>query len=531
MRMLSFLLGTAFASITKYAGVPYALPPVGNLRWQKPVSNGLTLLQAIDARINGDRAACIQQDGGGNEDCLYLDIVKPDSIASGTLLPIYFWIHGGHFRNGAGGWYGGEPLGNSEEMIVVTIQYRLGPLGFLNYPRYMGNEVPLNIGLYDQRMALKFIYDYAETIGGDKNRITVSGESAGGISTSAHAFAPPSAIYIAQTIQQSGSAALGGQIQWTNTNMEDLLKYLCTVEISCPAWVDVSQTIQYLRTLEFGTDDFWKMYYVLGTSSAGIINDDRDFFGGQTLQEIIDAKSFKIMPTMIFFTAFEGTLSVGEYPTKYNKDNFMNVWSDLDYGSLLYSHKDLSFEDKQALTWRSFGRMSCDFPDETPASAGIINDDRDFFGGQMLQEIIDAKSFKIMPTIIFFTAFEGSLSVGEYPTKYNKDNFMNVWSDLDYGSLLYSHKGLTFEDKQALTWRSFGRMSCDFPDETPARFEDIDDKTAVRLTLDIYGDIMFRGPGIKVASEYYEQGADTWIIHFDTTEGGDEWSKERVIIS
>ncbi|CBY39575.1 unnamed protein product [Oikopleura dioica] len=424
MRMLSFLLGTAFASITKYAGVPYALPPVGNLRWQKPVSNGLTLLQAIDARINGDRAACIQQDGGGNEDCLYLDIVKPDSIASGTLLPIYFWIHGGHFRNGAGGWYTGEPLGNSEEMIVVTIQYRLGPLGFLNYPRYLGSEVPLNIGLFDQRMALKFIYDYAETIGGDKNRITVSGESAGGISTSAHAFAPPSAMYIAQTIQQSGSAALGGPENWTNTNMEDLLKYLCTVEISCPAWVDVSQTIQYLRTLEFGTDDFWKMYYVLGSSSAGIINDDRDFFGGQ-----------------------------------------------------------------------------------------------------MLQEIIDAKSFKIMPTIIFFTAFEGSLSVGEYPTKYNKDNFMNVWSDLDYGSLLYSHKGLTFEDKQALTWRSFGRMSCDFPDETPARFEDIDDKTAVRLTLDIYGDIMFRGPGIKVASEYYEQGADTWIIHFDTTEGGDEWSK------
>ncbi|CBY38164.1 unnamed protein product, partial [Oikopleura dioica] len=424
LRMLSFLLSTAFASITRYEGIPYALAPVGNLRWQKPVSNGLTLLQAIDARINVDREACIQQDGGGNEDCLYLDIVKPDSIASGTLLPIYFWIHGGHFRNGAGAWYDGEPLGNSEEMIVVTIQYRLGPLGFLNYPRHMGSEVPLNIGLYDQRMALKLIYDYAETIGGDKNRITVSGESAGSISTSVHAFAPPSAMYISQTIQQSGVAALTSPENWTNTNMEELLKYLCTVEISCPDWVNVSQTIQYLRTLEFGTDDFWIMYDVLGTAHAEIINDDRDFFGGQTLQEIIDAKSFKIMPTIIFFTAFEGSISVDEYPTKYNKDNFMSVWSDLEQGSLLYSHNDL-----------------------------------------------------------------------------------------------------TFEDSQALTWRSFGKMSCNFPDETPARFEDIDDKTAVRLTLDIYGDIMFRGPGIKVASEYYKQRADTWIIHFDTTEGGNEWSK------
>jgi len=206
-------------------------------------------------------------------------------------------------------------------------------------------------------------------------------------------------MYIAQTIQQSGVAALTSPENWTNTNMEELLKYLCTVEISCPAWVDVSQTIQYLRTLEFGTDDFWIMYDVLGTAHAEIINDDRDFFGGQTLQEIIDAKSFKIMPTIIFFTAFEGSISVDEYPTKYNKDNFMSAWSDLGQGSLLFSHNDL-----------------------------------------------------------------------------------------------------TFEDSQALTWRSFGRMSCDFPDETPARFEDIDDKTAVRLALDIYGDIMFRGPGIKVAT-------------------------------
>jgi carboxylesterase type B len=381
----------------------------------------------MDARINGNRQACIQSDGSGAEDCLYLDIVKPDSIAPNTLLPIYFWIHGGHFRNGAGAWYTGMPLGDTEEMIVVTVQYRLGPLGFLNYPRHMGSEVPLNIGLFDQRMALKLIYDYAETIGGDKNRITVSGESAGGISTSMHAFAPPSAMYIAQTIQQSGAAALSGPADYTNANMEQLLQYLCTFEISCPAWVSVSQTIQYLRSLEFGTDDFWKMYFTLGTSGAGLVNDDRDFFGGQTLSEIIDAKSFKIMPTIIFFTAFEGSLSVGDYPTKYNKDNYMNVWTDNGHGSLLHSYNDL-----------------------------------------------------------------------------------------------------TYEDKQLLTWRSFGRMSCDFPDETPARFEDIDDTTAVRITLDIYGDMMFRGPGIRAANEYHEQGADTWIIHFDETEGGSEWSKELV---
>ena len=106
---------------------------------------------------------------------------------------------------------------------------------------------------------------------------------------------------------------------------------------------------------------------------------------------------------------------------------------------------------------------------------------------------------------------------------------MSVWSDNSAGSLLYSHNDLTFEDKQILTWRSFGRMSCDFPDETAARLEDIDDKTAVRITLDLYGDLMFRGPGIAVANEYYEQGADTWIIHFDTTEEGNEWSKEWVL--
>jgi carboxylesterase type B len=377
----------------------------------------------MDARINENREACIQADGTGAEDCLYLDIVKPDSIPPDTLLPIYFWIHGGSFRNGAAAYYPGDALAYSEEIIVVTIQYRLGPLGFLNYPRSMGSEVPLNIGLHDQRMALKFIYDHAESIGGDPNRITVAGESAGSISVSAHAFAPPSSQFIAQTIQQSGTAALGSPAEWTNLNIQKLVKDLCE-SLSCPASDDFDEIIRYLRTIEFGSDDFTTMYFALSSSGADIITDDREFFGGETLQEIIDAKSFKVMPTVIFFVAFEGYVSIDTFPAMYNKDNFMDVWTD--------------------------------------------------------------------------------------------DMFL---------TLLMSHNNLTNEDKKALTWRSFGRMSCDFPDETPASFEEIDNTTAVRVALDIIGDLLFRGPSVKCASEYHEVGADTWVMHFDTIEDGSMLNK------
>ena len=382
----------------------------------------------MDARINGDREACIQGDGSGKEDCLYLDIVKPDD-PSKTGLPIYFWIHGGHFRNGAGGWYTGAPLGDSEEMIVVSIQYRLGPMGWLNYPRHKGTEIPLNIGLWDQRMALKFIYDYATTIGGDPNRITVSGESAGGISTSIHALSP-SSMYISQTLQQSGAAALSTPEDYANAGIDGVLVYICGA-ISCPAFTTGQDILAYLRTLPSTGDnsaDFWTAYHILTAAT----------------------------------------------------------------------------------------------------SAGPTSDDRDFYGGKTLDEILAEKSFKVMPTIIFFTSFEGSLSVGAYPDKYDRNNYKSVWTDEGKGSLLMAHKDLTGDEINELTWRSYAKLACDFPDETAAKLEQIDDDTGIRIALDLYGDLMFRGPGIRVANEYFLAGANTWIMHFDTTENhGDlQWSKK-----
>ncbi|XP_058054658.1 venom carboxylesterase-6-like [Anopheles bellator] len=141
--------------------------------------------------------------GHKSEDCLYLNVFSPD-LQPKALLPVMVWIHGGGFIIGSGhsALYDPEYI-VQQGVVVVSINYRLGPLGFLSLP---GVGITGNMGLKDQRLSFKWVKDNIERFGGDPNNVTIFGESAGGASVHLHYLSEASRKYFHRAIAQSGTA-------------------------------------------------------------------------------------------------------------------------------------------------------------------------------------------------------------------------------------------------------------------------------------------------------------------------------------
>merc|ERR1712212_895382 len=141
----------------------------------------------------------------GSEDCLHLAVFTPqlpEQGKSNPRLPVMVYIHGGSFM--LGGYIGADPGKLLErDMVLVAMQYRVGPLGFMCLPN---EEVAGNMGLLDQNLALKWVHDHIRFFGGDPSRVTIMGESAGAASVTYHMLSPISQPYFEQAIAESGSA-------------------------------------------------------------------------------------------------------------------------------------------------------------------------------------------------------------------------------------------------------------------------------------------------------------------------------------
>ncbi|XP_060525641.1 juvenile hormone esterase-like [Cylas formicarius] len=199
-QMLSSENRTFFA----FHGIPYASPPIGKLRYQSPIPPE-PWNNVRDATKEGPSCFFIidyfPDDGPKSEDCLYLNVYTP-SLNNSEKLAVMFWIHGGGFETGSGiyQYYGPDYL-LEEEVIVVTINYRLGPLGFVS----TGDDVILgNFGLKDQLLALKWTRNNIALFGGDPEKITIFGESAGGMSVGIHLVSQKSAGLFRGAICHSG---------------------------------------------------------------------------------------------------------------------------------------------------------------------------------------------------------------------------------------------------------------------------------------------------------------------------------------
>jgi para-nitrobenzyl esterase len=196
----------------EFLGIPYAAPPVGDLRWKPPQPygpfNGL-----FDATSFGSQ--CTQPDGSGSEDCLFLNVYVPNFKKNSTkhrrhhrgeAMPVMLWIHGGGLVSGAGSDYDPTPLLAPADVIVVTINYRLGYLGFFAESSLdsEGHDAG-NYGLMDQQFAMQWVQDNIAAFGGDPSNVTIFGESAGGHSVYCNLASPTAAGLFSQAIAESGS--------------------------------------------------------------------------------------------------------------------------------------------------------------------------------------------------------------------------------------------------------------------------------------------------------------------------------------
>ncbi|WP_346860840.1 carboxylesterase family protein [uncultured Draconibacterium sp.] len=204
------LEGNIDGKVSVFKGIPYAAPPVGELRWKAPQP----AIKWEGVRKTGgyapgslQRSTPFQGSSAGySEDCLYLNVWTP-AKSSNEKLPVMVWIPGGGFVTGTSA-IAGE---NMAEMgvVMVSIAYRLGVLGFMAHPELTAeskNKVSGNYGMLDQIAALKWIQDNIKAFGGDPNNVTIFGESSGGASVSILCASPLANCLFSRAISESGTS-------------------------------------------------------------------------------------------------------------------------------------------------------------------------------------------------------------------------------------------------------------------------------------------------------------------------------------
>ena len=247
-----------------------------------------------------------------SEDCLFLNIYTPMGNAADATrlnLPVMFWIHGGGFIMGDGASYHRGMLAAKYNVVVVTINYRLGILGFFNIP---GTDIKGNYGMLDQLAAMKWVKENIRDFGGDPDKITIFGESAGAMSVSLQLLSPLSRGLFSAAIAQSGPPFTSWQSK-NKINSDEFFRSIgcfgdLTTSLECARKVLVSEISRFQRQLVHT--------FRFGLCAPSV---DGHFIAGD-FDEMIKGRRLEVssVPLMIGFNLQEGTM----FTPKQNKTMF-----------------------------------------------------------------------------------------------------------------------------------------------------------------------------------------------------------------
>lgn len=310
--------------VDSYLGIPYAEPPVNDRRFEKPVPHG-----GFTGKYSADTfgAPCLQfswfeEITDSSEDCLFLNIYiprqKPDMPSGHAVM---FFIHGGGFTLGTGNTYIGETLASVGNVIVITINYRLGLFGFLDmdYEKATGN-----FGLWDQRLALQWVHENIKTFGGDKERVTLFGESAGSTAVVLQALFPGNKGLFKSAIAESGAITMPFTVPHNH----------------------ITPAIFFAEKLKCNVEDKAKMFDCLKQASSDsimkVIVDaiTEDFSSGSvrvTLNPSVDGEFIKRRPVDMYIDAKTETLEEVEF---FRSITFMNGINAAEGAVFVIMHAD-----------------------------------------------------------------------------------------------------------------------------------------------------------------------------------------------
>jgi para-nitrobenzyl esterase len=250
-------------------GIPYAAPPVGDLRLRAPIEHA-AWTDVRDATKFGPASLQTKteyDEAQGSEDCLYLNVYSPAAAKASAPIPVMVWHHGGGFVSGSGNAFYGAYLARTANAVVVTVNYRLGPLGWLGLPS-LAAEAPDhstgNYGLLDYIAALKWVKRNISAFGGDPGRVTIFGQSAGGEVAFGLVGSPLGAGLFHRAISMSAPAAI--PLPTVAQNAASRAKYLAKLGCS-----DEATQIARLRSVTAkeiidAADESWNMLGNTGLS-------------------------------------------------------------------------------------------------------------------------------------------------------------------------------------------------------------------------------------------------------------------------
>lgn len=250
------LRGHAEDGIESFLGIPFAAPPVDELRWQPPKPpqewDDVRAARELAPKCpQADHPGIDEFEGGGQEDCLYLNLWRPADSAG--ELPVMVWLHGGAHRFGSASQprFRGHRLAG-RDVVVVTINYRLGALGFFEHPAINPDRTG-NFGLLDQIKALEWVKENVSTFGGDPDRITLFGQSAGAMDILyLMTLAPAEGLFNQAIVQSAGGWAEPDSKQERSELMREALDYLgvedddagALKDIPAHDWVEALEAVQ-----------------------------------------------------------------------------------------------------------------------------------------------------------------------------------------------------------------------------------------------------------------------------------------------
>ncbi|HOY14059.1 MAG TPA: carboxylesterase family protein [Saprospiraceae bacterium] len=307
--------------VQKYFGVPFAKPPVGNLRWKAPQKmapwTGVKMTKEFGPRpiqklVYGDMNS---RSNGVSEDCLYLNVWTPTTRLKKDLPVLVYFYGGGNVAGDASEpRYDGEAMAQ-KDIVVVTCNYRLNIFGYMAHPQLTA-EAPYrasgNYGALDQLAALQWVKDNIKAFGGDPSKVTIAGESAGSIGVSTHMASPLSKGLIAGAIGESGAAIPPTMAPVTLEEAEkNGVEFLAKYDI---------KSIAELRSKS--TKEIYEMYNASGRFGFPLVIDG--YFLKKPLIEVFKAKEQAMVPLLAGWNSAEIPGMAFMQGMPYTKENFIS---------------------------------------------------------------------------------------------------------------------------------------------------------------------------------------------------------------